>query len=137
FTDWLKATLGFSLPIMANFAEIVRGAIQSIPPPQWQAAESLACNRLQLMRYIIFPQALKRMLPPWMGLFALLIVSTPLASILGVKDAVTLTRIALAAEQQHELLLPMYLYMLVWCFLLVSPISLWTLNFDRRFGLDK
>src|SRR3546814_980208 len=108
---------------MANFAEIVRGAIQSIPTTQWQAAESLACSRLQALRYIILPQALKRMLPPWMCLFALLIVSTPLASILGVRDAVTLTRMALASEQQHALLLPMYLYVLTWFFLFVYPIT--------------
>src|SRR3546814_12007789 len=61
FPDWAKATLGFSLPIMANFAEIVRGAIQSIPTTQWQAADSLACSRLQALRYIILPQALNRM----------------------------------------------------------------------------
>ena len=39
--DWLKATFGLALPIMANVAEIVRGAVQSIPTAQWDAARSL------------------------------------------------------------------------------------------------
>ncbi|MEI7571103.1 MAG: ABC transporter permease subunit, partial [Alcaligenaceae bacterium] len=38
FPDWIKSTIGLALPIMANIAEIVRGAIQSIPSAQWEAA---------------------------------------------------------------------------------------------------
>ena len=45
FPDWIKATLGLALPIMANMAEIVRGAVQSIPTAQWEAARSLAFSR--------------------------------------------------------------------------------------------
>ena len=66
FPDWIKATLGLSLPIMANFAEIVRGAIQSIPTAQWDAARSLAFSRRQILWQILLPQCMKRMLPPWM-----------------------------------------------------------------------
>jgi His/Glu/Gln/Arg/opine family amino acid ABC transporter permease subunit len=40
FPDWIKSTLGLALPIMANIAEIVRGAVQSIPTAQWDAARS-------------------------------------------------------------------------------------------------
>ena len=39
--DWTKATLGLALPVMANVAEIVRGAIQGIPNTQWQAARAV------------------------------------------------------------------------------------------------
>ena len=46
--DWMKAVFGLSLPIMANLAEIVRGAIQSVPSAQWEAAESLAFTRRQI-----------------------------------------------------------------------------------------
>ncbi|OUR76069.1 polar amino acid ABC transporter permease, partial [Marinomonas sp. 42_23_T18] len=56
FPDWLKAVLGLSLPIMANMSEIVRGAIQSIPFGQWEAAESLAFTRRQQLWQIILPQ---------------------------------------------------------------------------------
>ena len=54
--DWVKATFGFSLPVMANVAEIVRGAVRSVPNTQWEAAESLAFTRRQTMWRIILPQ---------------------------------------------------------------------------------
>ena len=56
FPDWIKATLGLSLPVMANVSEIVRGAIQSIPTGQWESAYSLAFNRRQTLWMIILPQ---------------------------------------------------------------------------------
>ena len=40
--DWMKAVIGFSLPVMANISEVVRGAVQSLPSGQWESAESLA-----------------------------------------------------------------------------------------------
>ncbi|MEN8742471.1 MAG: ABC transporter permease subunit, partial [Phaeobacter gallaeciensis] len=61
--DWMKAVFGLSLPVMANLAEIVRGAIQSVPSAQWEAAHSLAFTRRQIMWQIILPQCFKRMIP--------------------------------------------------------------------------
>ena len=107
---WLKATFGLSLPIMANIAEIVRGAVNSIPTGQWESAESLAFSRMQTLWRIILPQCVKRMTPPWMNWYAILTMATPLISIVGVNDAMTLTQDALAAEQRTELLMPMYVY---------------------------
>jgi polar amino acid transport system permease protein len=79
--DWVKATFGFSLPVMANVAEIVRGAVRSVPNTQWEAAESLAFTRRQTMWRIILPQCAKRMLPPWMNVYALIAMATVQASI--------------------------------------------------------
>ena len=90
--DWIKATLGLALPVMANVSEIVRGAVQSIPTTQWESAASLAFNRRQTMWMIILPQCIKRMLPPWMNLYAILTMATVLTSIVGVAEMMTLTR---------------------------------------------
>src|SRR5229473_7595551 len=38
---WAKSTAGLALPVMANVAELLRGAVQSIPSGQWEAAEAL------------------------------------------------------------------------------------------------
>ena len=89
FPDWIKATLGLALPIMANVAEIVRGAVQSIPTAQWEAARSLAFSRRQTLWKIILPQCVKRMLPPWMNWYAILTMATTLASIVGVSEVMT------------------------------------------------
>ena len=63
--DWVKAVFGLCLPIMANLSEVVRGAINSVPSGQWEAAESLAYTRQQTLWQIILPQCFKRMIPPW------------------------------------------------------------------------
>ena len=132
---WLKATFGLSLPIMANMAEIVRGAVNSIPTSQWESAESLAFTRMQTLWRIILPQCLQRMTPPWMNWYAILTMSTPLISIVGVNDAMTLTQDALAAEQRSELLMPMYGLLLVVFFLYCYPIARWTQYLERKYAV--
>ncbi|HET7411842.1 MAG TPA: amino acid ABC transporter permease [Pararhizobium sp.] len=133
--DWVKATFGLSLPVMANMSELVRGAIQSIPYGQWESAESLAFTRRQTLWMIILPQCVKRTLPPWMNLYAILTMATPLCSIVGVNEAMTLTGDALAAEANHTLLVPMYLYLLAWFFIYCYPIARWTVALERRFAV--
>ena len=133
FPDWIKAVIGLALPVMANVAEIVRGGIISIPKGQWESARSLGFRRRQILWLIIIPQAVKRMIPPWMGLYAILTMATPLISIVGVQDGLTMTRSALVAEGRPELFLPMYLALLVLFFAYCYPIALLTRVAERRF----
>lgn len=135
--DWTKATFGLALPVMANVAEIVRGAIQSIPTTQWEAAASLAFNRRQTMWMIIIPQCVKRMLPPWMNLYAILTMSTVLASIVGVDDIMTQTQRALNAESRPQLLLAFYSYVLLWFFAYCYPIARWTVRLEMRYAVKQ
>jgi polar amino acid transport system permease protein len=132
---WLKATFGLALPVMANVSEIVRGAVNSIPTSQWESAESLAFSRLQILWRIILPQCLKRMIPPWMNWYAILTMATPLISIVGVNDAMTLTQDALAAEQRTELLMPMYAMLLFFFFVYCYPIARWTIYLERKYAV--
>ncbi len=134
--DWLKATLGLALPVMANVSEIVRGAIQSIPTTQWESAASLAFNRRQTLWMIIFPQCIKRMLPPWMNLYAILTMSTVLVSIVGVNEMMSLTRQALSAENRPGLLLAFYSYVLFWFFIYCYPIARWTVRLEARYAVN-
>ena len=132
---WLKATFGLSLPVMANISEIVRGSINSIPTSQWESAESLAFTRAQTLWRIILPQCVKRMTPPWMNWYAILTMATPLISIVGVNDAMTLAQDALAAEQRTDLLMPMYGLLLLFFFLYCYPIARWTLYLERKYAV--
>ena len=130
--NWLRATFGLILPVMANVSEIVRGAVQSLPKGQWEAAESLAFSRGQTLGGVILPQCAKRMLPPWMNLYAIVIMSTPLASIVGVEEAMTLARGALNAERRGDLLIPVYGALLLVFFVYCYPISRLTRWLERR-----
>lgn len=132
--DWMKAVIGLSLPIMANISEIVRGAIQSVPSGQWEAAESLAFSRRQTLWQIILPQTFKRMIPPWMNWYAILTMATPLVSLLGVEEIVTLTRQAMEAEDNMpELLMPFFGFCLVIFFVYCYPIARLTIWLERKY----
>jgi polar amino acid transport system permease protein len=132
--DWVKAVIGLGLPVMANVAEIVRGGVQSIPPGQWEAAESLGFTRSQQLWLIILPQSIKQMIPPWMNLYAILTTSTTLASIVGVNEVVTLAAQVLAAEgSRPDLLAPVYGYVLLMFFIYTYPIAWATQRLERRY----
>lgn len=133
---WFKAVIGLSLPVMANVAEIVRGAVLSIPSGQWEAAESLGFNRRHQIWSIILPQCVKRMLPPWMNLYAILTTATVLASIVGVNEVMTLAGQITAAEGgRTDILAPLYGYILIWFFLYCYPIARFTVVLERRFAV--
>ena len=134
--DWMKAVFGLSLPIMANISEIVRGAVNSVPTAQWEAAESLSFNRRQILWQIILPQCYKRMLPPWMNWYAILTMATPLCSLLGVEEIITLSRQAMEGENNHpELLVPFYTFALVLFLLYCYPIARFTMFLERRYAI--
>jgi len=134
--DWMKAVFGLSLPIMANISEVVRGAVQSVPTGQWEASESLAFSRVQTIWKIILPQCFKRMIPPWMNWYAILTMATPLVSLLGVEEIVTLSRQAMEAEDNHpELLIPFFGFALLIFFAYCYPIARWTLKLEERYSV--
>ncbi|MCP4934389.1 MAG: amino acid ABC transporter permease [bacterium] len=134
--DWLKAIFGLSLPVMANVSEIVRGAIASLPSGQWEAADSLAFSRTQVLWRIILPQCVKRMLPPWMNLYSILTMATVLASIVGVSEVMTLTGQALSAEDgRTDLLMPFYSFILFLFFIYCYPIARWTVYLEQKFAV--
>lgn len=134
--DWMKAIIGLSLPVMANVSEIVRGAVVSLPSGQWEAAESLAYTRRQTLWLVILPQCVKRMLPPWMNLYAILTMATVLASIVGVSEVMTLTGQALSAEGgRTDLLAPFYSFVLLLFFVYCYPISRWTVHLEKKFAV--
>ncbi len=134
--DWVKAVFGLCLPIMANIAEVVRGAINSVPSGQWEAAESMAYTRQQTLWQVILPQCFKRMIPPWMNWYAILTMATPLCSLLGVEEIITLSRQAIEAENNRpELLVPFYGFALLIFFAYCYPIARATIALERRYAV--
>lgn len=134
--DWWKATFAFALPVMANISEILRGAVGSIPKGQWDSAESLAFTRAQTLRWIILPQCVKRMIPSWMNWYALLALATPMASILGVQEAVGNAQAAMeAAGSRPEFLIPFYLFLMCLFFAYIYPIALWTRKLEMKYAV--
>ena len=115
------AVLAMSLWMMANTAEVVRGGIQSIPRGQTEAARSTGLTGLQTMRHVIFPQAVRRMLPPFVGLCTILIKDTSLAAIIGVFE---LTRAAQETIERTFRSFEIYLLAAAIYFCISYPLSL-------------
>jgi polar amino acid transport system permease protein len=136
FPDWIKATIAFALPVMGNISEIVRGAVLSIPTGQWESAEGLAFTRSQTLRWVILPQCVRRAIPPWMNWYALLTLSTPIASIFSIHEAVANTQAAMeAAGARPEFLFPFYLFLLCLFFAYIYPIAVWTRKRERKYAV--
>ncbi|MBD2278079.1 MAG: ABC transporter permease subunit [Dolichospermum sp. DEX189] len=82
----LAGIIALSLNSAAYIAEIVRGGIQSIEIGQSEAAKSLGLNSVQTMTYVIFPQALRRMIPPLGNEFISLLKDTSLVAVIGFEE---------------------------------------------------
>jgi polar amino acid transport system permease protein len=123
------AALAMSLFAAGNMAEIVRGAIDSLSTGQFDAAKSLGMNYFQMMIYVILPQALRRMIPPMMGLFTTLIKDTSLAAIIG---AFELTRAGQEVIERTFHSLEIYLVVAAFYFMICYPLSYYTRKIEKR-----
>lgn len=133
FPDWLKVTLALALPASANIAEVFRGAVASIPATQWEAASSLAFSRAQILLHIVLPQCVRRMLPPWMNVYAIITMGTALSSLVGVHDLIDTAQIASSTVARSSFTVLTYLATLVIFFAYCYPISLFTRWLEKRF----
>lgn len=80
------ALIGFTLNVGAYNSEVIRGAIESIPKGQWEAAYSLSMTRWQAIRRTILPQAARVSVPPLSNSFIALVKDTSLAAVLTVPE---------------------------------------------------
>jgi arginine/lysine/histidine/glutamine transport system substrate-binding/permease protein len=90
------AVTALTLNSAAYLAEIVRAGIQSIEKGQTEASESLGLGSVQTMRFVIFPQALRRMLPPLGNEFITLLKDTSLVSVIGFQELLQEGRLIIA-----------------------------------------
>ncbi len=103
----------------AYVTEIVRAGIQSIHRGQTEAARSLGMSYAQSMRYIILPQALRRILPPLAGQFISLIKDSSLLGIIAIRELTKAAREIVTASLQ-----PFEVYLLLGLLYLVLTFSL-------------
>ncbi|MGD9915887.1 MAG: ABC transporter permease [Rhizobiaceae bacterium] len=92
--EWYCAIIAFSLNTAAYQAEILRGAIQSVPKGQWEGAASLGLHRLQTLRKIILPQAMIVALRPYGNEIILMIKGSAIVALITVLDLMGTTRLA-------------------------------------------
>jgi polar amino acid transport system permease protein len=112
----------------AYIAEIIRAGIQSVGASQLESARAIGLTGGQTYRYVIFPQALRQVLPPLAGQFASIIKDSSLLSIIGLAEfTYTAQQVNSATYSTLESYLPLAAGYLI----LTLPISLWTHGLGR------
>jgi polar amino acid transport system permease protein len=125
----VAATLVLSLYTGAFYAEIIRGGVNSIERGQWDAARAIGMRRRQVMRWVILPQAVKRMIPPFMNQSIIQLKNTSLVSTIAVGDLLYQGTIITAATYRP---LEVYTMVAVIYFAVLFPLTLAAQRVERR-----
>lgn len=113
----------------AYMAEILRGGVASIEKAQWDAATALGLSRAQTWRFIILPQALRRVLPGIAGQSASLVKDSSLLSVIGVAEFAKQTDLAVSATSSP---LEGYLPMALGYLALTLPLSAIARRWEKK-----
>jgi His/Glu/Gln/Arg/opine family amino acid ABC transporter permease subunit len=129
------AAIGLTLWGSAQVAEATRGAVQSIPREQHEASAALGFGWVGRHRSVILPQALRRLLPPLVGLLANIIQNTTIASLIGVIELLatgqqSIERLQFTSPESHAFAI--YTAVLAGFFLISFPLTRLAMLLERR-----
>ncbi|MGW7669270.1 amino acid ABC transporter permease [Streptomyces sp. NPDC054775] len=132
---FIAAAIGLSLWGSANVAEVVRGAVQSVPRGQAEAAAALGFSWTGRMRHVLLPQAARRALPPLIGLVVNLTQQTSLAAVIGLVDILeasqrSIERLTLSGGSTHAV--PILGAVLAVFFVICLPLTMVSRWYERR-----
>jgi His/Glu/Gln/Arg/opine family amino acid ABC transporter permease subunit len=135
FDAFTSAAIGLSLWGSAQVAEATRGAVQSIPREQHDAAAALGFGWVGRHAYVIVPQALRRLLPPFVSLLVNVIQNTTLAAIIGVAEVLetgsrSVERLTFSTGDSHAF--EIYGGVMVAFFLISFPLTRLAAFLERR-----
>lgn len=128
------AIITLAISDSAFTAEIYRSGIQSIAKGQREAAQTIGLNYMQTMRYVIMPQAIRRILPPLANQFIYIVKMSAFASVIGMQE---LTRRANELVVTEYRPLEIYSLLIVEYLILVLIISAGVRWLERRMGSDE
>jgi His/Glu/Gln/Arg/opine family amino acid ABC transporter permease subunit len=102
-SGFVAAALALAIFGTAHVSEVVRGAVDSIPDGQTEAAKSIGLTFYKRLRYVIFPQALARAIPPWTNTAVELVKASSLLALVSIVDLLYSTE-QIAARTRQPLL---------------------------------
>jgi His/Glu/Gln/Arg/opine family amino acid ABC transporter permease subunit len=124
-----SGVIALSLNYGAFFSEIFRAGVLSLDRGQWEAADAMGMTRLQSLRRVIYPQAIRRMLPPIGSMLVGLTKDTSLVSVIGVADLFnTAQTVGARTFRQIEVLLFISLFYL----LINLPLAAYAERLNRK-----
>lgn len=128
------AIITLAISDSAFTAEIYRSGIQSIPKGQTEAARTVGLTYSQTMRYVILPQAIRRILPPLANQFIYIVKMSAFASVIGMQE---LTRRANELVVTEYRPLEIYTLLILEYLVLVLIISFFVRWLERKMGADE
>ncbi len=131
---WTAAAVALTLYSSAFLAEIWHGCVKSIGKGQWEAAQSLALNFGEQLRYVIFPQAARIAVAPTVGFLVQVVKGTALASVIGF---VELTKAGTMITNATFKPFVVYSCVAVLYFLICYPISLYARSLEGKFHVQR
>jgi len=126
---YIVGTVILALFSGAYVSEIIRAGLRSIHKSQYESAQSLGFTPFQTYRYIIFPQAYKRIIPPLTGQFASIIKDSSLLSIISISE---FTMNAQEVNAYTYSTLESYIPLGIGYLMLTYPISFWAKKLEER-----
>jgi len=132
---YASAAVGLTLWGSAQVAEATRGAVRSIPKEQHEAAAALGLGWVGRHTFVIVPQALRRLLPPMVGLLVNIIQNTTIAFVIGVSELLEtgnrqFENLTLATGNGHPFTI--FGFVLVVFFIISFPLTLLARYLERR-----
>ena len=127
----VAATGVLSMYTGAFYAEIFRGGILSIERGQWDAARALGLRRWPMMRLVVLPQAVRRMIPPFMNQSIIQLKNTSLVSVIAVPDLLYQGTLITADTYRP---LEVYTVVALIYFALLFPATRLVQFYERRLG---
>lgn len=128
------AIITLAISDSAFTAEIYRSGIQSIPKGQTEAARTVGLTYSQTMRYVVLPQAIRRILPPLANQFIYIVKMSAFASVIGMQE---LTRRANELVVTEYRPLEIYTLLILEYLVLVLIISFFVRWLERKMGADE
>lgn len=130
----MSAIIVFSIWGIAEMSEMVRGALNSINSHQYETGKALGFNNNQLFMYIIFPQALKRIIPLSINLITRMIKTTSLILMIGVVEIIKTAQQIIDANRMSSknAAFGVYLVVLIIYFIVCFPISIISKNIEKN-----
>ena len=132
----LSSIIVFSLWGTAEMSDLVRGAVTSVPAIQYESAMALGLSQPQVFRFVILPQALRRLIPQSINLITRMIKTTSLVLMIGVVEILKVGQQIIEANRKSSpnAAYGVYLTIFLLYFLLCWPISLAAKRLEKRWG---
>ena len=132
----LSSIIVFSLWGTAEMSDLVRGAVTSVPAIQYESAMALGLSRPQVFRFVILPQAIRRLIPQSINLITRMIKTTSLVLMIGVVEILKVGQQIIEANRKTSpnAAFGVYLTIFLLYFLLCWPISLLAKRLEKRWG---